>query len=80
MKWNSASTSQMQFQKSKSGTARAHLYYFVFKYGKEYAVGYYGYGEQIQMRSAGTFPTAQEARAFCEKYDNEALIIEEMTA
>jgi hypothetical protein len=60
--------------------ARAHSYYFITQHGTgdgSYAVGYYGYLDQIVMKSAGTFSTAQEARAYCEKVDKEAVIIEE---
>ena len=78
MKWNNNSG---KFQTSRKGTARAHLYYFVTQHGtgsQEWCVGYYGFEEQIVMHSAGTFTTAQEARAYCEKKDAEAIIITAM--
>lgn len=74
MKWNSAG----KFQTSRKGTAQAHLYYFVTQHGtgsQEWCAGFYGYGKQIVMKSAGRFATAQQAREHCEKVDREAVII-----
>jgi hypothetical protein len=74
MKWNS----EGKFQTSRKGTARAHLYYFVTQHGtgsQEWQAGFYGYGKQIEMKCAGTFKTAKEARDYCEQVDSEALII-----
>jgi len=79
MQWNSAG----KFQTSRKGTARAHLYYFVTQHGtgsSQWQTGFYGYGEQILMKSAGLFDTAQQAREYCEKIDREAVIIEAVTA
>lgn len=78
MKWNKASG---QFQASRRGTSRAHEYYFVTTIGAGGAgwlTGYRGYGTQIVMHSAGIFKTAQEARAYCEKIDSEAILITAM--
>lgn len=78
MKWN---TQGAKWQTSRKGTARAHFYYFVTTHGTgngEWQAGYYGYGRQIEMKSAGTFKTAREARAYCEKIDREAVIVEAM--
>ena len=75
MKWN---TQGKKWQESRKGTARAHAYYFITQHGtgsSEWAVGYYGYGRQVVMQSAGTFATAHDARAYCEKYDNTREII-----
>jgi hypothetical protein len=75
MRWNSAG----KFQASRKGTARAHLYYFVTQHGtgsQEWHAGYYGYSQQIVMKSAGTFKTAKEAREYCEKVDREAVLIQ----
>ena len=83
MKWNKPRAGRVYWQTSKKGTARAHLYYFITQHGTgngEYLAGYYGYLDQIIMKSAGTFHTAQEARAYCERVDADALIIEEQTA
>jgi len=69
MKWN---TQGAKWQTSRKGTTRAHYYYFITQHGtgsQEWAVGYYGFGRQIVMQSAGTFATAKEARAYCEQYD-----------
>ena len=80
MKWNKQG---VQFQASRRGTSKAHEYYFVTTIGAGGAgwlTGYRGYGRQIVMQSAGTFKTAQEARAYCEKADKEATIIEAITA
>ena len=85
MKWNKPSgySSFPKWQQTRRGTARARLYYFITQHGTgngEYLAGYYGYLDQIIMKSAGTFHTAQEARAYCERVDKEAVIIEEQTA
>ena len=80
MKWNKQGA---QFQTSRRGTSRAHEYYYVTTIGAGGAgwlAGYKGYGKQITMNSAGAFKTAQEARAYCEKVDREAVIIEAVTA
>ena len=77
MKWNKASK---QFQASRRGTSLAHDYYFITTIGaggKGWLAGYRGFGTQIVMHSAGIFETAQEAREYCEKVDNQAMIIEE---
>ena len=79
MRWNKPRAGRVYWQTSKRGTARARLYYFITQHGtgdSSYAVGYYGYVDQIVMKSAGTFNTAQEARAYCERIDQEAVIIE----
>ena len=75
MKWNSAG----KFQASRKGTARAHLYYFVTQHGtgsQEWCAGFYGYGKQIVMKSAGTFKAAKGARECCEEVDGEAVVID----
>ena len=80
MKWNKSSKS---FQTTRKGTARARLYYFVTTHGTgngEWQIGYFGFGKLIEMKSAGTFKTAKEAREYCEKIDREAVIIEEVGA
>jgi hypothetical protein len=80
MKWN---TQGKKWQESRKGTARAHSYYFITQHGTgndSWQVGYFGYGKQVVMHSAGTFKTAKEAREYCEKIDREAVIIEAITA
>jgi len=76
MKWNEP---RGKWQQSRRGTARAHSYYFITQHGTgdgSYCVGYYGFSQQVVMKSAGTFNTAQEARDYCERIDKEAVIIE----
>ena len=83
MRWNKPRAGRVYWQTSKRGTARAHSYYFITQHStgdSSYCVGYYGFSNQIVMKSAGTFHTAQEARAYCERIDKEAVIIEEQTA
>jgi hypothetical protein len=80
MKWNKQGA---QFQTSRKGTSKAHEYYFITTIsagGKGWLTGYKGYGRQVIMQSAGTFNTPAEARAYCEKVDREALVIEEVCA
>jgi hypothetical protein len=79
MKWN---TEGKKWQQSKRGTARAREFYFVTKHGTgsaEWVVGYRGFGQLVEMKSAGTFKTAREARAYCEELDANAVIIEEVS-
>lgn len=75
MKWNTGG----QFQRTRKGTTRAREYYFVTTIGaggQGWLTGYYGFKQQIIMKSAGTFATAQQARAYCEQIDREAVLIE----
>jgi hypothetical protein len=80
MKWN---LEGKKWQQTRRGTTRAHAYYFITKHGAgadKWQAGYYGYGQQVIMNSAGLFDTAQQARAYCEKIDREAVVIEEVSA
>lgn len=67
------------YQMTTKGTARAHYYYFIHKQisanGAEWVAGYYGFNRLIVMVSAGTFRTAEEARAYVEEYDASREII-----
>ena len=75
MKWNKLGS---KWQTSRKGTSRAHVYYFITQHGtgsQEWAAGYYGYGRQIVMNSAGTFTSAAAARAYCERVDRDAIVI-----
>ena len=75
MKWNKQGA---KWQTTRKGTTRAHAYYFITKHGTgsdKWVAGYYGFGRQIVMNSAGLFDTAEQARAYCEKIDREAVII-----
>jgi hypothetical protein len=80
MKWN---TEGKKWQQTKRGTTRAREMYFITRHGtgsNEWAVGYKGYGRLVEMKSAGTFKSASDARAYCEQLDAAAVIIEEITA
>jgi len=80
MKWN---TQGAKWQTTRKGTTKAHAYYFITKHGTgadKWQAGFYGYGKQIIMTSAGLFDTAGEARAYCEARDREAVVIEEIRA
>lgn len=80
MKWN---TEGKMWQQSKRGTSRARELYFITRHGtggEGWAVGYKGFGQLVEMKSAGTFETAREARAYCEQLDANALIIEDVRA
>lgn len=71
------------WQQSKRGTSRARELYFITRHGtggEGWAVGYKGFGQLVEMKSAGTFETAREARAYCEQLDANALIIKEVRA
>jgi hypothetical protein len=69
---------------SKQGTAKAHLYYWVRHQGVgHFEAGYYGYGKEITFLDRGEprrFKTIGEAKAYCERKDNEAIIITAVTA
>lgn len=80
MKWN---TQGKKWQTSRKGTARAHEYYFITTHGTgngEWQAGYWGFNKLVEMKSAGTFKTAEQAREYCEKIDREAVIIEAVSA
>jgi hypothetical protein len=73
-----------RIHKSVNGTAKAHLYYWVRHNGvKSFTAGYYGFGIEVTFTAMGAplnFSTVGEAKAYCSKKDNEALIIEAVTA
>ncbi len=80
MKWNKQGA---KWQQTRTGTTRARAYYFITKHGTgadKWQVGYFGFGRQIVMNSAGLFDTAQQARAYCEQIDREAVVIERVGA
>ena len=68
-----------RIQITPKGTARAHYYYYVVREGAyRYRAGYYGYGREIDFTNNGlpyVFPTAAQARAYCEAKDASAVII-----
>jgi hypothetical protein len=81
MKWNPIGNHRRHWQTSRRGTSKAHEYYFVTAHGAtggKFVAGFYGYGRQVVMTSAGEFDTAQEAREYCEKVDREAVLITAM--
>lgn len=76
MKWNSDWTG---WQQTHKGTARARRYYFVtnrLSDSGKWQAGYHGFRKDVIMESAGEFDTSADARAYCEKVDREAVIIE----
>jgi len=62
------------------GTTKARKYYWV---GREnngvYFVGYFGFGRDVQCQNV-SFESLNEAKAYCEKLDDEAVIIEATNA
>lgn len=82
MKWLSK---RGRIYRTQEGTTRAHLYYWIRHEGvKHFEAGYYGFGKEItfldthyNLGKARRFSTVGEAKRFCEKRDNEAVVIEE---
>ena len=75
MDWNNEGK---VFQRTVSGE-RAHKYYYIWEIeGGRWIAGRYTFAREIDYRL--TFPTADKARAHCEKMDNEAVIITGITA
>ena len=74
MKWNNEGA---VFQRTIEGE-RAHKYYYIWeiKSGR-WIAGRYWFSREIDYRL--TFPTAEKARAYCEKRDSEAVIITAIT-
>lgn len=68
-----------KMQITVKGTSRAHWYYWIKREGAHnWRAGYYGFNMEIPYRE--TFITSAQARAYCEKVDREALVIEEVKA
>lgn len=66
-------------QRTKYGAARAHKYYYVWeKEEGKWTAGRHWFNREIDYRL--TFPTSAAARAYCEKKDREAVIIEGINA
>jgi hypothetical protein len=75
MNWNNEGAI---FQRTIGGE-RAHKYYYIWEIeGGKWIAGRYTFAREIDYRL--TFKTADKARAHCEKMDNEAVIIEGITA
>lgn len=67
-------------QSTKHGTSRAHAYYYVWETNEgKWIAGRYWFSREIDFGRI-TFPTSAAARAYCEKKDREAVIIEEVRA
>ena len=74
--------------RSKHGTTRAHLYYWIRHEGvRHFEAGYYGFGKEItfldthyNLGQPRRFSTVGEAKRFCEKRDANDVIIEGVTA
>lgn len=71
-------------QITQKGTARACWYYYTVREGAyRYRAGRYTFGREIDYTQNGApyiFPTAKQARAYCEAQDAKAVIIEGITA
>jgi hypothetical protein len=68
-----------KMQITVKGTARAHWYYWIKREGAhDWRAGYYGFNMEVPYRL--TFATSAQARAYCERKDSEALVIEEVRA
>ena len=61
------------------GTARAHWYLYVVREGAyRYHAGRWINGQEVDYNQNGVpyiFPTAKQARAYCEKRDAEAVVL-----
>lgn len=73
-----------RIQITPKGTARVAWYYYVVREGAyRYRAGRYTFGREVDYTQNGApyiFPTARQARAYCEAQDIKAVIIEEVTA
>lgn len=59
---------------------RAHEYYYIWQIkGGKWIAGRYTFGREYDYRGK-TFPNSAKARAYCEKKDREAVIIEAINA
>ena len=80
MEW----TGSPRVQITIKDTARAAWYYYVVRESAyRYHAGRYTFGREVDYTQNGTpyiFPTAKQARAYCEKRDIEAEIITAVTA
>lgn len=75
MNWNNEGK---VYQRSIGGE-RAHKYYYIWEgKGGKWIAGRYWFSREIDYRL--TFPTAERARAYCEKKDRETIVIEGITA
>lgn len=66
------------FQRT-SGGAKAHRYYYVYEErAGRWIAGRYAFGREIDFKRK-TFLNSASARAYCEKIDREAVVIEAVT-
>ena len=75
MKWNN----EGKIHQRTVGGERAHKYYYIWEIkGGRWIAGRYWFSREIDYRL--TFPSAERARAYCEKKDRETVVIEGVTA
>jgi hypothetical protein len=75
MKWQDEAI----FQRTAYNSAKAHKYYYVFQAEEgKWKAGRFWFSREIDYRLS--FKSAEQARAYCEKQDREALVIEEVRA
>lgn len=68
------------YQRTKYNTTRAHRYYYIYeKSAGKWIAGRYWFSREYDYGRI-TFPDSASARAYCEKIDREAVIIEAVTA
>jgi hypothetical protein len=79
MEWQGVENDAV-IQRTKYGSSRAHKYYYIWeKEEGKWTAGRNWFNREIDYQGL-TFRTSAEARAYCEKKDREAVIIEEVTA
>ena len=62
------------------GTTRARVYYWIRQeINGRYIVGYYAFNRDIQ-RQGVSFKTLSEAKAYCKRLDDSAVVIEAVNA
>jgi hypothetical protein len=77
MEW--MTTMREPYQQSKEGTSRAHAHFYLYRVkAGDWRAGRFTFGRDVDFRL--TFSSAKVARAYCERYDSDAVIIEEVTA
>jgi len=63
----------------ESGAGRGHAYYYVYRVSSgNWRAGRYWLSRDVDFRLQ--FSSAKVARAYCQQYDNEIVIIEAVTA
>ena len=78
MKWNGQENNAVR--QRTIGGERAHQYYYIWEIkGGRWIAGRFTFGREYDYRGK-TFSSSAKARAYCEKIDREAVIIEGITA